>query len=214
MKRIVLTTGLVLSALISTYAQSGAQYWSLGPVLGFGGSWLTGLNNQDFMPSGEVGLGVIYSRHEHWGFGADLTGSSEGYSVDYMKDNISYHTDVMPVYLRLTPKAYYFFGEYGDVVRPKLYLGPSVAYKMSEEQSMTKSSNVVMSDVPATVAPRGDVFNDWDFGIKVGAGANIQLAKSVWFNADAGYYQGLADVTGMDNMNSHLRLNLGVMFGL
>lgn len=221
-KLAILTIGLVLGSLTAVDAQTqakakktktGAEYWSLGPIMGFGGSWMTGMNNQNFKPSGELGVGFIYSRREHWGFGADLTGSSEGYVAEYTMNGVKYTSNITPVYLRLTPKAYYFFGDYGDIVRPKIYLGPSVGVKLGEGQEVT-TVTYTGGDIPKTLNPQGDVYRSMDFGVKFGAGANIQLAKSMWLNTDIGYYQGLVDVTGLNNMNTSLRLNLGLMFGL
>jgi hypothetical protein len=217
-KMILITMGLVLSTLTNINAQSaaktsGVEYWSLGPILGFGGSWVNNMDNQNFKPSGELGLGIIYSRHEHWGLGADVTASAEGYSSEYLWNGVSYTSEVTPVYLRFTPKVYYFFMDYGDKVRPKIYLGPSVAYKLGEGQDINAPA-LANGDLPRILNPTGEVFDNMDIGVKVGAGANIQLARSLWLNTDLGYYQGLMDATDMDNKNSNLRLNLGLMFGL
>lgn len=222
MKKIALMIiGIVFTVLTRSNGQTATtasatgktQYWSLGPVLGFGHNWLTDMSNRNFMPSGELGLGLVYSRHKHWGYGGDVTLSSEGYSAEYTMGAVNYSTTVTPVYIRINPKAYYFFGDYGNIVRPKVYLGPSLGFKITESYTL-ETTGYINGDAPRLADPRGEIFNTVDFGVKAGAGANIQLAKSTWLNTDIGYYQGLVDATGMDNWNSHLRLNLGVMFGL
>lgn len=227
MKKIALfTTGLIL-AISTANAQDmvvqkekavktpGPSYWSIGPTLGFGHSWMSNMSDQNFKPTANIGLAVIYSRDEHWGWGADLAASAEGYDMDYTMGSRVYNANITPVYLRLTPKAYYFFGEYGDVVRPKVYLGPSVAYKLGEDQSVSVSTWPNGDAVPRTVYPGGaDVFNDFDLGVNVGAGANVRLASHTWLNLDLGYTHGLIDVTDMNNMNRNLKINAGLMFGL
>jgi len=188
--------------------KKGTSYMSLGPVGGFGHSWTSNMNNR-FKPSAHLGIAMIYSRFEHWGWGTELTASHEGYSTAIGNQTFTYD----PTYLRMTPKAYYFFGDYGDNIRPKIYLGPSVAYKVAEDRYVGGPNN---SDVRYT--DRGSyMINDWDLGVDVGAGVNIKVAPYTWLNLDADYYHGLLDVTrmnGMNNMNRSLRANVGVMMGI
>lgn len=188
--------------------KKGTSYISLGPIGGFGHSWTSNMNNR-FKPSAHLGIAMIYSRFEHWGWGTELTASHEGYSTAIGNQTFTYD----PTYLRMTPKAYYFFGNYGDNIRPKIYLGPSVAYKVAEDRYVGGPNN---SDVRYT--DRGSyMINDWDLGVDVGAGVNIKVAPYTWLNLDADYYHGLLDVTrmnGMNNMNRSLRANVGVMMGI
>lgn len=188
--------------------KKGTSYISLGPIGGFGHSWTSNMNNR-FKPSAHLGIAMIYSRFEHWGWGTELTASHEGYSTAIGNQTFTYD----PTYLRMTPKAYYFFGDYGDNIRPKIYLGPSVAYKVAEDRYVGGPNN---SDVRYT--DRGSyMINDWDLGVDVGAGVNIKVAPYTWLNLDADYYHGLLDVTrmnGMNNMNRSLRANVGVMMGI
>ncbi len=188
--------------------KKGTSYMSLGPIGGFGHSWTSNMNNR-FKPSAHLGIAMIYSRFEHWGWGTELTASQEGYSTAIGNQTFTYD----PTYLRMTPKAYYFFGNYGDNIRPKIYLGPSVAYKVAEDRYVGGPNN---SDVRYT--DRGSyMINDWDLGVDVGAGVNIKVAPYTWLNLDADYYHGLLDVTrmnGMNNMNRSLRANVGVMMGI
>lgn len=188
--------------------KKGTSYISLGPIGGFGHSWTSNMDNR-FKPSAHLGIAMIYSRFEHWGWGTELTASHEGYSTAIGNQTFTYD----PTYLRMTPKAYYFFGNYGDNIRPKIYLGPSVAYKVAEDRYVGGPNN---SDIRYT--DRGSyMINDWDLGVDVGAGVNIKVAPYTWLNLDADYYNGLLDVTrmnGMNNMNRSLRANVGVMMGI
>lgn len=186
----------------------GTSYISLGPIGGFGHSWTSNMDNR-FKPSAHLGIAMIYSRFEHWGWGTEITASHEGYSTAIGSQTFTYD----PTYLRMTPKAYYFFGDYGDNIRPKIYLGPSVAFKVAEDRYVGGPNN---SDV-RYIDQGSYMINDWDFGVDVGAGVNIKVAPYTWLNLDADYYHGLLDVTrmnGMNNMNRSLRANVGVMMGI
>jgi len=223
-KYLILMVGVIMSSF-TVNAQSansvasgnvlsktrGAQYFSLGPVAGFGHSWLSNMDGQKFKPSGYLGISLMYSRMEHWGFSDELVVSHEGYSLDYVRAGHLYNTKVDPVYLRMTPKAYYFFGQYGNTVRPKIFLGPSIAVKIAEDQYT--NDNTMHYD-GTTVMTNSDLFHTVDLGVEGGAGVNIKMARHIWFNVDASYYQGVLYVTDMDNMNQNVKLNLGLMFGL
>ena len=212
-KLFTIVAGALLMASFSTYAQtpkrSNVDYVSVGPVAGFGHSWLTGVDDQDFKAAFHLGIGMIYSKREHFGWGTDLVVSHEGYK---MEDNAS-NTELVvnPVYLRLTPKFYYFFGKYGDKVRPKLYAGPSLAYKMDEHINWNDEA---LSDDEVNTLFGGEIFNDLDVGLTAGFGVNIELKKGIWLNLDGSYYHGLLDVTDEGNANRNLKLNVGVLIGL
>ncbi len=192
--------------------KKGTSYISLGPVGGFGHSWTSNMDNR-FKPSAHLGIAMIYSRFEHWGWGTELTASHEGYSTRIGGNGTAQTISYDPTYLRMTPKAYYFFGDYGDNIRPKIYLGPSVAYRLVEDRYVSGpgSTEVQYMNTGSTM------INDWDLGVDVGAGVNIKVAPYTWLNLDADYYHGLLDVTrmnGINNMNRSLRANVGVMIGI
>jgi len=215
MNRLLTITSAVLLTF-STYAnaqsskRSNIDYASLGPIAGFGHSWVSGGDKMDFKASGHLGIGLIYSKHEHWGWGADLTVSHEGFK---MEDNAANSEMVVnPVYLRLTPKAYYFFGKYGSNIRPKVYLGPSVAYKVDER--VTFNDEKLSKDDVKLLTGEDHIFDDIDFGLTAGAGVNIKVAGRTWLNLDASYYHGIIDVTDDGNANRNIRLNVGLLFGL
>lgn len=190
---------------------SQTQYVSLGPTFGIGHSWLSNLDDQTVKPSGHLGISLIYSRYEHWGWGVDLTASHEGFRME-APDGTNMSVD--PTYLRLTPKAYYFFGNFGDKCRPKLYAGPSMAYKIQEDHYYDGERIATDGVNNVWFAGNSDVFEELDLGITVGGGLNMRLAKSLWLNMDGSYYHGLAEVTSYNQMNRNLRFNLGLMFGL
>ena len=208
-KFLTIAIGVLFMAYSSANAQSSKRsnidYTSLGPIAGFGHSWLSGMDNQDFKPSIQLGIGMIYSKYEHLGIGADFSVSHEGYRMENELTNTEW--TVNPLYLRLTPKLYYFFGEYGALVRPKIYAGPSVAYKIDERVSLNEENL-------SNEETGNDIFNDADLGLTAGAGVNIKIANRTWLNLDGSYYHGLIDVTDNGNANRNLKINVGVLFGL
>jgi outer membrane protein W len=101
----------------------------------------------------------------------------------------------------------YFFGKFGDRVRPKVYAGPSVAVRVAEQQ-FYDGDDLNLDE---------DLFSRADFGITAGVGANFRLSRLTWLNVDAGYYHGFVDVipnANDFNGNRNLRLNVGLMWGL
>lgn len=191
--------------------KKGASYFSIGPVAGFGHNWVSNMSNQTFKPSGYLGVGALYSKHEHWGVGGLLTASHEGFSQKVYKYGNEYVNTIDPTYLRFTPRVYYFFGQYGDNFRPKVYVGPSVAYKVAEDAYIDEPAP--MTDGLYTM-PEGDIINNFDFGVNAGLGANVKVAKNTWLNFDADYYHGLTNVTTYNNKSRSVRANVGILFGL
>lgn len=214
-----LLAGACILASTSSFAQSTsnkatASQFSLGPVVSFGSSWVSNLpGNTEGLFSPAFGLGMMYSASEHWGLGTKLMVSSEGYRQNYDWGN-GYHSEltVRPTYLRLPIEVNYFFGNYGDKVRPKIYAGPSFGFRMSETQKFSgdplPQGEFVRTD--------GNAFDDFDAGLNMGVGANVRVGRQAWLNLDGGYYHGLADVHVNEdfNANRNLRLNVGMLFGL
>ncbi len=207
----------VLAISLGAFAGPGKKasigsHISLGPVLSLGGSWIGGDNNIDnkfkFAPA--AGIGLVYSTNEHLGFGAQLLVSHEGFKSEEVTTAGTIMRVINPVYLRLPLHLIYFFGKFGDRVRPKIYAGPSIAFKVDETNNyddLTKSALGSAADV--------ELFKNFDAGLSVGAGANVRLSRAAWLNLDAGYYYGITTaVEGYGYKNRNLRLNLGLMWGL
>jgi hypothetical protein len=182
-----------------------------------GGSWVSNTTgNRGFKSSPALGIGLVYSRNDHFGIGAQLLVSHEGYETEYrMPHGNREEVEINPVYLRLPIQFTYFFGNYGDRIRPKIYAGPSIAVKVDEVHHTT-SSNVPFTEGNFT---SGNIFDAFDAGLTAGVGANFRIGKLMWLNTDLGYYHGLVDVLDNDaasnfNANRNLRLNVGLMWGL
>lgn len=217
----ILMTGLMMSATVATNAQSNrnASTISLGVVGGFGHSWVRGMPkdaHRDFKASPALGIGLTYSHSEHWAYNTQLLISHEGYQADMQMSNGDIQNmGVNPVYLRMPMNAVYFFGKYGDHIRPKIYAGPSLALKLDEKRYYSEQEPTPGEGTMSNT----DMFRTFDVGINAGVGANIRMARKMWFNIDAGYYHGLLDAVQNDpnqdyNANRNLRLNLGLMWGL
>lgn len=215
MKKMMITLGITMLAGLTSFGQAkktGSMYTSLGPVAGFGHSWVSGKSNQVFKPTANLGVGFVYSKYEHWGWGANLVASHEGYATEYNWLGNTYRNVVDPVYIRLTPRAFYFFGDYTSTVRPKLFLAPSVGVKVQEDHYMT---NETMNQSDVTYNTNGtSMYKTMDLGAEGGAGVNVKLGRATWLNLDATYYQGVLNATKTNNMNQNVRINAGVMMGL
>ena len=216
-KLMMFTTGLILAAATTTVAQKSVL--SIGPTASFGDSWVRSVpssGDRDFKFSPSFGVGMVYSESEHWGFGTGLSVSHEGYKADYRMNNGEYEkVSVNPVYLRMPMSAIYFFGKYGDRVRPKIYAGPSLGLKVDEKHW----NSLDEPRTPEGMMANSENFTRWDIGVNAGVGANIRVSRYSWLNVDAGYYHGLVDVLKTDangdyNANRNLRVNVGMMWGL
>ena len=140
-----------------------AQYMSLGPSVGGGISWLT-YPDESFDQSPRftwnAGATFVYSTESHLGFGADLKFSQEGTSTSYDVLGTQYDNTLCLNYLRLPLRAIYFFGDYGQSVRPKIFLGPTLGILLSANNSVDPGESVDVKDS----------FNTVDVGVHIGAG--------------------------------------------
>lgn len=209
MKKLVL--GMLALALTLTVS---AQNLSFGPTVGFGHSWMTGAENVKFKPGFNVGGTLVYSFVPHWGVGADIRASfMEGVRSKIENGNTSIESKVNATYLRIPVKLYHFFGDYGDRVRPKIYIGPSVGFLLGGK---IKGETTIGNTSTETEADTKDYLKGIDFGFIAGAGANFRLQRNTWLNLDLVYGNGLIDVTEANNYSAHrnLSLNVGVTFPL
>lgn len=207
--KVLLAAAIAIAFSTQAQAQTSerSQYISLGPVVGISHNWVSNLpGTNKFNATGYIGLGLVYSKDAHWGWGAQANVSWEGYRIADADGNISTGT---PIYLRIPLRAYYFFGDYKDLIRPKVYLGPSIGFKLGETDEM-KGGDFTAQNV--------GTFRTLDIGLNAGVGLNVRLKKAVWLNTDLGYYQGLTDAVddpaGKYNTQQNLALSLGVLLGI
>ena len=182
---------------------------SLGPAVGMGNSWVGNMGGATkFMPAANIGIGFVYARNQHWGWGGQALFATEGYNVNYN----GYNAKATGEYLRVPLRGYYFFGDYKNVVRPKIFLGPEMGLKLGEQNSFNYPAGEY------TLTQRTGSFRTLDFGLNGGIGLNVKLMRAMWLNIDMGYYQGLTDVikdpAAQYNVNHNLGGNVGLLFGI
>src|SRR6187549_1846237 len=114
MRKHFFLSAAILLAAAGSFAQAPkknktiASHISLGPVVSLGHSWVSNVpGDRDFKFSPALGIGLVYSRDEHLGFGAQLLVSHEGYKQELMlatstnPSGEKVDVTVNPVYLRL-----------------------------------------------------------------------------------------------------------------
>lgn len=207
---------LLVGMSVAVYANA-QQHISFGPTIGFGHSWINTENavspgyDNKFHSAYNVGVKMVYSIQTHWGVSADLKYSSEGGSFENGNNELVYRAN----YIRLPVQAVYFFGDYGDGVRPKISFGPSFGLLAGGDTKYMSNDQKISEDNSK------DLFKTFDAGLTGSVGANIRLIQrqrgNIWLNTDIGYYHGLTnmnDVSGNEMKNRNLALNVGLAFGI
>lgn len=204
-----------LVAVLSAITTINAQNLSFGLTAGFGHSQLSIENNQfddKFYPSYNAGAKLVYSFVSHWGVSADIKFSGEGGKIagrDALNNQHQYKYRAN--YIRIPVQGIYFFGKYGDVIRPKISFGPSVGYLLGGKTS-PQVNGVKTGDLKTK-----EIFNDFDFGLNGAVGFNYRLGGNKWLNADIAYYHGLSNISkgaSSDFKNKNIGINIGVTLPL
>jgi len=200
MKKLLLA--VVISSVIGLSAEAQSKF-SIGPSGGYGWTTISNLNDSKFKAAGNFGLSSVYSAAEHFGIGLDVKYSIEGAKVNSGNDQT---TEYDLHYVRIPVKAIYFFNNYGNKVRPKIYAGPSFGFLSS-----SKVNTPILDDIN-----NKDNTENFDIGLTAGAGLNYRLVNKTWLNLDLGYYHGFKEIfkSGGDYSNRNIMLNVGVNFGL
>lgn len=203
MKKVLLA--VIISSACSVIAK-GQSRFSFGPNAGVGASWLDNTANRKTKLAGNAGLSLVYSAAPHFGLGLDGKYSFEGGKYTQGGQPVTADLD----YIRVPLKAIYFFGKYGNAVRPKVYVGPSFGFLVGGETTIERGA------LGPLVVKSKDYYRSFDFGVTAGAGLNIRLVKNTWFNADASYLHGVTDIRKpeVNQHNRNIGANVGVNFGL
>lgn len=208
---------LASAAIFGATQQSNAQAFSIGPVAGIGHTWITNVpGNTDFKIAPALGIGMMYSR-SNWGFGGDVLVSHEGYIAEYRDDQGGqYDVNINPIYIRVNPKVAYYFSNWGNWIRPNVYVGPSIGFKVDEVQDYSVNNNGNGAD---NLNMNSNLFDKTDVGAIGGVGVNMRVAKKTWFTLGGEYYMGFTDAQsdfyrGVNNQNRNARLKVGFMFGI
>lgn len=194
----------VIAAVCSSYFVR-AQTQSFGPTAGFNWAWLSDIDEVKGRPSFNAGFTYTYSILESAGIGIDVRYSEEG--AKWESGGQTYATRLN--YIRVPLKFQYFFGNLGERIRPKIFVGPSFAFLIGGKSDVGIGDQTVDSK---------DVYEKFDVGLFGGAGFNYRLAERTWLNFDLAYTHGMLEVLGdkgiSDAKNRMVNLNVGVAFGI
>lgn len=190
-----------------------AQHISLGPTAGFGHGWISTDNapanyKARFHADYNVGAKLVYSIVSNWGVSADVLFSGEGGTRGIDKNNKQ--IDRIN-YLRIPLQAIYFFGKYGDRIRPKISVGPSFGFVLGGKEKQYQNADLIRE---VQIKP---LINSFDIGLNAAVGANIRVCKKTWLNTDISYYNGFKNISTSSVVNNKQRgvmLNIGVLFPL
>lgn len=154
-----------------------------------------------------AGLTMTYSAWEHWGFGGDVLYTRTGgyYSV-YRPTGNTRHT-VRTDYVRIVPKATYFFLGLENRFRPKVFLGPNLGI-LTSAVDKNRGLGLYNEFVPVEI------------GVTGGIGFNYRVASAVWLTFDAEYLYGFNRINEVNTFNpdnlhtNSLSGSVGLAFGL
>lgn len=206
MKKLVFASMASLGLLLTGKTVSAQNNLSLGVTGSFGHTWMKDDYTNEFKPALGIGLRLVYSANEHIGIGGDFKFSAEGAKREAGNAEINTHLN----YIRLNPQFLYFFGEYGQAVRPKIFVGPSLGF-LAGGKIKTTADNVSVS------ADSKDYYKSFDLGALVGAGVNYRISPGMWLNVELGYTHGLLDQTKSDAntaYNRNLSAGVGITWGI
>src|SRR5688500_18910708 len=122
MKNLIAVSAFTLVVFIAK-----AQNLSIGPTAGVGHSWNNaevGTADKAFHTYYNIGAKLVYSFVTRWGISGDIKFSSEGQTVKTSGAKLSARAN----YIRVPLHGIYFFGKFGDRVRPKISVGPSFGF--------------------------------------------------------------------------------------
>jgi hypothetical protein len=210
MKKILFGTMMLAALAVSKTNAQVRDNLSLGPIVGFGHSWSSyqypSGYEQKFNPSFNGGARLVYSATPHFGIGLDGIFHQEGNKVEFGNATSTTHLN----YINLDPKLYYFFGKYGQALRPKIGIGPNFGFLVGGKIKTENGS--AESELKSK-----DYYNGFNFGLSGAIGFNYRLKSKTWLNVDAVYNNGFSDLTKgpSDDPNSRsIFLNVGVTFGI
>ena len=194
---------ILLAAFCISFSALAQENVSIGPIAGVSIANFRGdVSNTNWKPGLTVGGFYNYSSKTGFGFSGQLLFTQLGAQTDNKTNEINLNYVQLPLF------ATFFFGKYGDRVRPKVFLGPNLNFLVSEKD---KAGN----DIGGTGDNR--VYNPFDLGVTFGAGVNFRLVEKIWLNFDARYGAGLLDVTKNNATtirNNNWGINLGLSFPL
>ena len=195
MKTKLFLLGALLTMSFAGFAQST---YSWGPKVGLNfSSYRPKVETFDVLTGANAGLFFNYAVN-NWGLMVEANYTQLGTEVNNGTNLERLH------YIQVPVSGVYYFGEYGDAVRPKLFAGPYLGFLLS---STDKNGDELSNGQ--------QVRNTTDIGGQIGAGFNLRIKNQVWLNTDVRYMIGFSDVTKEPSTtfrNSGVGINVGVSF--
>lgn len=178
-----------------------AQEFSLGPMVAYQRTWAADNDNRtDGFNGINAGVKWNYSTISSWGVGGAFNYSMEGFNQGL--EGLESKTTLY--YMRIPVQINYFFGEFGNDFRPKIYAGPTLGI-------MGKATNELRG-IKTTVT---DNYEPLDVAVTVGTGFNYRIAPATWLNVDVAYNHGFTNIpaNGSTLRNRGVMAGAGVLFG-
>jgi len=140
-----------------------------------------------------LGLTSTYSLNESSGITIDALYSSEGFEENGRTTDLAL--------LRIPVLYNVFFGQLGENLRPKIYLGGAPGFLLKAEENGVEVENE---------------YSNLVLDLAAGAGFNYRLASRIWLNTDARLGLGLTSFkeNNDDYKNLTIQISLGVAYGL
>lgn len=206
MKKLILISSVCCALVLFSQSSRAQDNLSLGVTGNFGHTWMKDDYSNQFKPALGIGMRLVYSASEHIGIGGDLKFSAEGAKREAGAADINTNLH----YIRVNPQFLYFFGDYGQAVRPKIFVGPSLCFLVGGKIKTT-------ADNVSVTADSKDYYKSFDLGALVGAGVNYRISPGMWLNVELGYNHGLLDQTKSDGntaYNRNLTAGVGITWGI
>jgi outer membrane protein W len=176
---------IVFATLMISFTGSAQENVSIGPIAGLSMANFRGdATNTNWKPGLAIGGFYNYSSQSGFGFSGQLLFTQMGAMVNNKTNEVNLNYVQIPLF------ATFFFGKFGDRVRPKIFVGPNLNFLVG---ATDKDGNNINGDA------NNRVYNPFDLGLTVGTGLNYRLQRKIWLNIDARYGMGLLDVTTANN---------------
>lgn len=190
---------ILLAFVFASLTAAAQENVSIGPVAGLSLANFRGdVSETNWKPGLTIGGFYNYSSRTGFGFTGQLLFTQLGAQTQNKNAEVNLN------YIQVPLLATFYFGRYGNPVRPKIFLGPSLHF-------LTSARNQNGDNINGDVNNR--VYTPFDLGLTFGGGVNFELSPKIWLNLDARYNLGLLDVTRATNV-SVFNNNFAFMAGL
>ena len=187
---------LIFTCWTASFAQTQDR-WSIGPRAGINFSNVNNIAESESVTGLVLGLTTTYSLNENSGLTLDLLYSSEGYQAPFEEYHLRYLQ--IPFYYN------YFFGDLGDRLRPKIYVGIAPAFWLGGTLNELDVND--------------EYYNKFMVSGTGGLGFNYRVGNRIWLNTDLRSFIGLSDIRAKNFIESEsinprtVQLSLGLAYG-